>query len=193
MPQAEELQKHENLRFKCRCSFLEIYNEQIADLLDPSSSNLQVLAPSCPDGYVFLEFEQSVSSLVSFMGHHKVLYLHYLHGFEADGLDFELNWFPSGEYELKQMREDVNKGVYVEGLLEVEVQNVQDVLHLLLLVSLQRGWLFTFPISYYLNVIRVLIFKESRILYFCALPPILIRIIRKITLKRLCLGIISAM
>lgn len=34
-----------------------------------------------------------------------------------------------------QMREDVNKGVYVEGLLEVEVQNVQDVLHLLLLVG----------------------------------------------------------
>ena len=33
------------------------------------------------------------------------------------------------------MREDVNKGVYVEGLLEVEVQNVQDVLHLLLLVG----------------------------------------------------------
>ena len=34
----------------------------------------------------------------------------------------------------KQMREDATKGVYVEGLLEVEVQNVQDVLHLLLLV-----------------------------------------------------------
>lgn len=33
------------------------------------------------------------------------------------------------------MREDVNKGVYVEGLLEVEVQNVHDVLHLLLLVG----------------------------------------------------------
>ncbi|KAG0606203.1 hypothetical protein M758_9G122000 [Ceratodon purpureus] len=74
---AEELQKQENLRFKCRCSFLEIYNEQIVDLLEPSSFNLQ-------------------------------------------------------------MREDANKGVYVEGLLEVEVQNVQDVIHLLLLGAANR-------------------------------------------------------
>jgi hypothetical protein len=56
---------------------LEIYNEQISDLLEPSSANLQ-------------------------------------------------------------MREDANKGVYVEGLLEVEVQNVQDVLHLLLLGATNR-------------------------------------------------------
>ncbi|KAG0575320.1 hypothetical protein KC19_VG336400 [Ceratodon purpureus] len=74
---AEELQKQENLRFKCRCFFLEIYNEQIVDLLEPSSFNLQ-------------------------------------------------------------MREDANKGVYVEGLLEVEVQNVQDVIHLLLLGAANR-------------------------------------------------------
>lgn len=73
MMQEEEAQKHRKLKYKCRCSFLEIYNEQISDLLEPSLTNLQ-------------------------------------------------------------MREDLNKGVYVEGLLEVEVQNVQDVLHLLLLV-----------------------------------------------------------
>lgn len=36
-----------------------------------------------------------------------------------------------------QVREDATKGVYVEGLTEVEVQNEQDVLHLLLLVSPQ--------------------------------------------------------
>lgn len=71
--QEEEAQKHAKLKYKCTCSFLELYNEQISDLLEPSSTNLQ-------------------------------------------------------------MREDLNKGVYVEGLLEVEVQNVQDVLHLLLLV-----------------------------------------------------------
>jgi len=45
----QEAQKHEKLRFKCRCSFLEIYNEQIADLLEPSSSNLQVLVYKCDD------------------------------------------------------------------------------------------------------------------------------------------------
>ncbi|CAN0898612.1 Kinesin-like protein KIN-12A [Linum grandiflorum] len=30
------------LTYKCRCSFLEIYNEQITDLLDPSQGNLQI-------------------------------------------------------------------------------------------------------------------------------------------------------
>lgn len=70
------------------------------------------------------------------MGHRKVLYLRVFYSSEVAGLNFDLNWFPCAEFELQQMREDANKGVYVEGLLEVEVQNVQDVLHLLLLVSL---------------------------------------------------------
>ncbi|XWS14274.1 hypothetical protein CRYUN_Cryun36dG0108600 [Craigia yunnanensis] len=38
----EESRKDEKLRFSCKCSFLEIYNEQITDLLDPSSTNLQL-------------------------------------------------------------------------------------------------------------------------------------------------------
>ncbi|XP_021892636.1 kinesin-like protein KIN-12E [Carica papaya] len=38
----KEARKDEKLRFTCKCSFLEIYNEQILDLLDPSSSNLQL-------------------------------------------------------------------------------------------------------------------------------------------------------
>ncbi|KAE8731019.1 Phragmoplast orienting kinesin-1 [Hibiscus syriacus] len=38
----EESRKEEKLRFSCKCSFLEIYNEQITDLLDPSSTNLQL-------------------------------------------------------------------------------------------------------------------------------------------------------
>ncbi|OIT33992.1 PREDICTED: kinesin-like protein KIN-12E [Nicotiana attenuata] len=37
-----EARREENIRFTCRCSFLEIYNEQILDLLDPSSVNLQI-------------------------------------------------------------------------------------------------------------------------------------------------------
>lgn len=40
--QEEEARGSDNLKYKCRCSFLEIYNEQVADLLEPSSSNLQV-------------------------------------------------------------------------------------------------------------------------------------------------------
>ncbi|KAJ4890577.1 P-loop containing nucleoside triphosphate hydrolases superfamily protein [Raphanus sativus] len=38
----KEVRKEEKLQFTCRCSFLEIYNEQILDLLDPSSTNLQL-------------------------------------------------------------------------------------------------------------------------------------------------------
>ncbi|CAK9267106.1 unnamed protein product [Sphagnum jensenii] len=74
---AEEARKCENLRYMCKCSFLEIYNEQITDLLDPSSVNLQ-------------------------------------------------------------LREDINKGVYVENLTEVEVQSVQDVVQLLLVGAANR-------------------------------------------------------
>lgn len=43
--QEEELRKDENLMFMCRCSFLEIYNEQITDLLEPTSTNLHVCPP----------------------------------------------------------------------------------------------------------------------------------------------------
>ncbi|KAK9280493.1 hypothetical protein L1049_014185 [Liquidambar formosana] len=38
----KEVRRDEKLRFTCKCSFLEIYNEQILDLLDPSSINLQI-------------------------------------------------------------------------------------------------------------------------------------------------------
>ncbi|XVF19596.1 hypothetical protein REPUB_Repub11eG0124500 [Reevesia pubescens] len=38
----KEARKDDKLRFTCKCSFLEIYNEQILDLLDPSSTNLQI-------------------------------------------------------------------------------------------------------------------------------------------------------
>ncbi|KAH7573360.1 hypothetical protein ACOSQ2_007259 [Xanthoceras sorbifolium] len=40
----EEQVKHaeKQLKYQCRCSFLEIYNEQITDLLDPSQRNLQI-------------------------------------------------------------------------------------------------------------------------------------------------------
>ncbi|KAG6731459.1 hypothetical protein I3842_01G130000 [Carya illinoinensis] len=38
----EESRKDEKLTYSCKCSFLEIYNEQITDLLEPSSTNLQL-------------------------------------------------------------------------------------------------------------------------------------------------------
>ncbi|KAE8772538.1 Phragmoplast orienting kinesin 2 [Hordeum vulgare] len=38
----EESRRDENLKYNCKCSFLKIYNEQITDLLDPSSTNLQL-------------------------------------------------------------------------------------------------------------------------------------------------------
>ncbi|GER31692.1 kinesin [Striga asiatica] len=38
----KDARREEKLKFTCKCSFLEIYNEQILDLLDPSSSNLQI-------------------------------------------------------------------------------------------------------------------------------------------------------
>ncbi|CAH9070693.1 unnamed protein product [Cuscuta europaea] len=42
MQKEKEARREEKIRFICRCSFLEIYNEQILDLLDPSSVNLQI-------------------------------------------------------------------------------------------------------------------------------------------------------
>ncbi|KAG9459911.1 hypothetical protein H6P81_004419 [Aristolochia fimbriata] len=38
----EEKRREEKLKYSCKCSFLEIYNEQITDLLEPSSTNLQL-------------------------------------------------------------------------------------------------------------------------------------------------------
>ncbi|KAL9235395.1 hypothetical protein vseg_010155 [Gypsophila vaccaria] len=38
----KETRREEKFRFTCKCSFLEIYNEHILDLLNPSSANLQI-------------------------------------------------------------------------------------------------------------------------------------------------------
>ncbi|RWR94403.1 kinesin-like protein KIN-12C isoform X1 [Cinnamomum micranthum f. kanehirae] len=38
----EENRQDEQLKYSCKCSFIEIYNEQITDLLEPSSTNLQL-------------------------------------------------------------------------------------------------------------------------------------------------------
>lgn len=41
--QEEKSKQDVKLKYSCKCSFLEIYNEQITDLLEPSSTNLQVI------------------------------------------------------------------------------------------------------------------------------------------------------
>ncbi|KAL1535673.1 TRAFAC class myosin-kinesin ATPase superfamily [Salvia divinorum] len=56
-------QADRNLVYMCRCSFLEIYNEQITDLLDPSQKNLQIREDSKTGVYVENLREECVSSM----------------------------------------------------------------------------------------------------------------------------------
>ncbi|KAK4789861.1 hypothetical protein SAY86_017165 [Trapa natans] len=55
----EESRSDERLKYNCKCSFLEIYNEQITDLLDPSSANLLLREDAKKGVYVenLTEFE----------------------------------------------------------------------------------------------------------------------------------------
>ncbi|XP_010314743.2 kinesin-like protein KIN-12B [Solanum lycopersicum] len=61
----EEQIKHadKQLMYQCRCSFLEIYNEQITDLLDPSQKNLQIREDVRTGVYVENLTEECVSSM----------------------------------------------------------------------------------------------------------------------------------
>ncbi|KNA24096.1 hypothetical protein SOVF_019010 [Spinacia oleracea] len=60
----EEQVKHagKQLTYQCRCSFLEIYNEQITDLLDPSQKNLQIREDVKSGVYVENLTEECVST-----------------------------------------------------------------------------------------------------------------------------------
>ncbi|KAJ4830100.1 hypothetical protein Tsubulata_017786 [Turnera subulata] len=63
----EESRRDEKLKYNCKCSFLEIYNEQIIDLLDPSSTNLLLREDVKQGVYVenLSEFEvQTVSDII---------------------------------------------------------------------------------------------------------------------------------
>ncbi|KAL9253259.1 Kinesin-like protein [Drosera capensis] len=62
---SEEQIKHadKQLRYQCRCSFLEIYNEQIRDLLDPSQKNLQIREDVKAGVYVENLTEESVATM----------------------------------------------------------------------------------------------------------------------------------
>ncbi|XVF28968.1 hypothetical protein REPUB_Repub15cG0079200 [Reevesia pubescens] len=61
----EEQIKHadKQLQYQCRCSFLEIYNEQITDLLDPNQRNLQLREDVKSGVYVENLTEEYVSSM----------------------------------------------------------------------------------------------------------------------------------
>ncbi|KAJ0555289.1 putative plus-end-directed kinesin ATPase [Helianthus annuus] len=62
---SEEQNKHadKQLIYQCRCSFLEIYNEQITDLLDPAQRNLQIREDTKTGVYVENLTEESVCSI----------------------------------------------------------------------------------------------------------------------------------
>ncbi|XP_016475479.1 kinesin-like protein KIN-12B isoform X1 [Nicotiana tabacum] len=61
----EEQTKHadKQLMYQCQCSFLEIYNEQITDLLDPSQRNLQIREDVRTGVYVENLTEECVSTM----------------------------------------------------------------------------------------------------------------------------------
>ncbi|KAH9605673.1 hypothetical protein KSS87_021524 [Heliosperma pusillum] len=61
----EEQIKHadKQLTYQCRCSFLEIYNEQITDLLDPTQKNLQIREDVKSGVYVENLKEECVSTV----------------------------------------------------------------------------------------------------------------------------------
>ncbi|KAF4366869.1 hypothetical protein F8388_013934 [Cannabis sativa] len=66
----EESRKDEKLTYNCKCSFLEIYNEQITDLLDPSCTNLLLREDVKKGVYVenLSEFEvRTVSDIVNLL------------------------------------------------------------------------------------------------------------------------------
>ncbi|KAI3968084.1 hypothetical protein MKX01_015604 [Papaver californicum] len=62
---SEEEAKHadKQLKYQCRCSFLEIYNEQITDLLDPSQRNLLIREDVKSGVYVENLTEQDVCTM----------------------------------------------------------------------------------------------------------------------------------
>ncbi|CAH9125833.1 unnamed protein product [Cuscuta epithymum] len=66
----EESRREERLKYSCKCSFLEIYNEQVTDLLDPSSTNLMLREDTTKGVYVenLSEFEvQTVGDILKLL------------------------------------------------------------------------------------------------------------------------------
>ncbi|KAL3700311.1 hypothetical protein R1sor_018333 [Riccia sorocarpa] len=64
----QERRQVEQLKFSCKCSFLEIYNEQITDLLEPTSTNLQLREDAKTGVYVENLTEIEVRSVQDIIG-----------------------------------------------------------------------------------------------------------------------------
>lgn len=126
--QEEQSREHEQLKFVCKCSFLEIYNEHITDLLEPSSTNLQVWSANLVTSRFLFHSGYDEASVLDKMKH-------LLAGRQS--LEFAIAQCKQLMPFLgSQIREDSKTGVYVENLKEVEVTCVQDVVQLLVQVSI---------------------------------------------------------
>jgi hypothetical protein len=133
--QEKEVRKEEKLRFTCKCSFLEIYNEQILDLLNPNAVNLHVIIWTTYLSFLlfmFLQFRGSIMSISFFFAPWS---LHFLPCIFSKVLAGRLKYFdiyiiigPEPEWLvfLLQIREDAKKGVHVENLTEPEVSNARE-------------------------------------------------------------------
>ncbi|KAK1404992.1 kinesin-like protein KIN-12F [Heracleum sosnowskyi] len=58
----QEISEDKQINYQCRCSFLEIYNEQIGDLLDPTQRNLKIKDDTKTGFYVENLTEEYVGS-----------------------------------------------------------------------------------------------------------------------------------
>lgn len=122
--QEREARREEKIRYTCKCSFLEIYNEQILDLLDPSSLNLQV---------------NNMSLIIIDISPHsqKLIRLHICHIIRNQEDFYVVSSVKVTTQSLDlyvQIREDTKKGVYVDNLTEVEVTSARDVIQQLVQV-----------------------------------------------------------
>lgn len=97
---------NESLQYCCTCSFLEIYNEHIRDLLDSSKQNLQVRSR--------LKLEKQLI-------HHRC-WRESVVKTSRTRLTEVLD---------EQIREDAKRGQYVEDLTAVAVETADDVFQLL--------------------------------------------------------------
>jgi kinesin family protein 15 len=111
MAQEEASRRQEHLTINCKCSFLEIYNEQISDLLDPTSTNLQVhfLLPYRTWLATILDIWSQIYNYVTVKS---------------------IKWLAVLIF-IWQIHEDPKRGLFVENLKEMEVRNVGDVMELL--------------------------------------------------------------
>jgi hypothetical protein len=91
--QEKEIRKEEKLRFTCKCSFLEIYNEQILDLLNPNAVNLHVIIwNTYLSFYTVYVYAILWFNYVSFFSCSLIVVLSSLHLFKSLGSKIQILW-----------------------------------------------------------------------------------------------------